>query len=205
MIATADTLGKIKIVEFPNIYNMLTVLLYDNEDIKFCDFVNNQNLIVINSRYELHLWNMIDFKLKSKFDLRIIMEIKDEMRNESQGLIEQEDAGIKVKNENEENTNFCKEDENVKNIFYIEGNKIILQLTDSAKPLNNSKQKYFVLKITESDEIKLIDENSLKNFPSDKNTFIYLSENTKEMFLLNLNNNKESLQITSKIHFDDLK
>ena len=43
-LLTCDLIGKIKLVEFPNVYKMPNVFLYNDEEIKFCDFLNNQNI-----------------------------------------------------------------------------------------------------------------------------------------------------------------
>jgi len=211
IIATADTLGKIKIVEFPNIYNMLTVLLYNNEDIKFCDFINNQNLLVINSSYEFHLWDINDFQLKSKFDLKSILEIsKEESKlDETQNLENKEifNEENKREDENLENANFCHEDEVIKNIFFIEGTKIILQIGENVKSLKEAfKSKYILLEITESDEITFIDRGVFNDIPSHENSYLFISEKTKQLFFLKYeeNNNKKNLNIVSKLNFEDL-
>jgi hypothetical protein len=79
MIVSADTFGKIKICEFPNIFNFLSVILYKNEDIKFLDFLSNRELLVLNSEGEIHVWSLEDFQLKFKFSLKEILEKENEV------------------------------------------------------------------------------------------------------------------------------
>jgi hypothetical protein len=68
-ILSADTFGKIKVCEFPNIFNLISVVLYKNEDIKFLDFLSNQFMIVLNSDNFIHLWKLDDFQLKIKIKI----------------------------------------------------------------------------------------------------------------------------------------
>lgn len=211
MIATADTLGKIKIVEFPNIYNMLTVLLYNNEDIKFCDFVNNQNLLVINSSYELHLWNINDFQLKSKFDMKSLLDIsKEESKtDQSQALENKETLNEENKREDEnlESANFCHEDDVIKNIFFIEGTKIILQIGENVNSLKEAFiSKYILFEISDLDQITFIDSLVLKDIPSEENSYLFISNNTKQLFFLKYEeiNNEKNLNIVSKLNIQDL-
>jgi WD40 repeat protein len=79
MIISADTFGKIKICEFPNIFNFLSVMLYKNEDIKFLDFLSNRELLVLNSEGEIHVWSLEDFQLKFKFSLNENLEKEIEL------------------------------------------------------------------------------------------------------------------------------
>ncbi len=209
MIATADTLGKIKIVEFPNIYNMLTVLLYNNEDIKFCDFINNQNLIVINSSYEIHIWNLNDFQLKSKFDLKTLLYIKIENRQELQGINEEED-GNKKDNENQDNNNFCNEDEVIGNIFYINGNRIIIQTRETVRYLKeeDSKKRFIIFSLSDSDEISFMSSQIFDKLQTDDSTFLFSANDSKEILILKVNNDntdKPTLNILSKFNTDQMQ
>lgn len=206
IIATADSLGKIKIVEFPNIYNMLTVLLYNNEDIKFCDFINNQNLIVINSNYEIHIWSLNDFQLKSNFDLKTILDIKIEKRQETQNLNEED--GNKKDNETE-NNNFCNEDEFISNVFYVNGNRIIIQTREGVKYFKeeDSKKRFINFSLSDSDEISLMSNQIFDEIQTDDSTYLFISDISKEiLFLKNSNENTEKpvLNIVSKFNFDQM-
>jgi len=208
MIATADTLGKIKIVEFPNIYNMLTVLLYNTEDIKFCDFINNQNLIVINSRYEIHIWNLNDFQLKSKYDLKTLLEIKIEKRQESQGLNE-EDDGNKKDNEYQDN-NFCNEDEIISDIFYVNGNRIIIQTKDTVRHLKeeDAEKRFLIFSLSDSDEIRLMNISMFYKQQTCDNTFLFTCDDSKEILLLkqtSYNTENPSLIVSNKFNYNDMQ
>ncbi len=193
MVATADTLGKIKIVEFPNIYNMLTVLLYNNDDIKFCDFLSNQNLLVINSLYEIHIWNLNDFQLKSKFDLKKVLDIKIEKKQESQEILT-EDDGNKKDNENLESYNICNEDGIISNFYSLNGNRFIIQTQEGVKYLNQeySNKRFLTFSLSDSDEISLINSPIFDKLLLDDNTFLFISEDSKEiLFLKHSDENKE--------------
>jgi hypothetical protein len=74
VIISADTFGKIKICEFPNIFNFLSVLFYENEDIKYVDFFSSKELMVLNSEHWLHFWSTEDFQIKYKFQLETVLE-----------------------------------------------------------------------------------------------------------------------------------
>lgn len=208
MIATADTLGKIKIVEFPNIFNMLTVLLYNVEDIKFCDFINNQNLIVINSNYEIHIWNLNNFQLKSKFDLKSILDIKINKKLESQDIKAEED-GNKKDNENPENNNFCNDDEVISNVFYVRGNRFIIQTREGIIYLKEEdlNKRFVTFSLSDLDEISLINNPNLDKMPSDDKTFLLNSEDSNEILFLKYSDDtkeKPVLNIVSNSNFDQL-
>ena len=208
MIATADTLGKIKLVEFPNIYNMLTVFLYNNEDIKFCDFLNNQNLIVINSNYEIHLWDLNDFKLKNKFDLKTILNIKIQEREETL-LVEnkEENDGNKKNVEAQENSNFCREDEIIKNVFFVKGKNIVLQIRENVRKLkDDQKINFVVFEISNSDEISYKESKLLNEVSIDENTHILISDLSNDITILNLKeeNNQSLLNTIANIKIDEL-
>lgn len=199
-IATADTLGKIKLVEFPNIYNMITVFLYNNEDIKFCDFLNNQNLIVINSKYEMHVWNLNEFKLKNKFDLKNILNIKIEIK-QTEALVDDAENTDNIKKENDfnqENTNFLKEDEYIKNVFYLNGGFLILQIRENT----GNKVNFVFLEINQNDDIIYAEEKqkNINNITIKNDSHIYVSNDSKEIIFFNfIDENK--LEEISKIKY----
>ncbi len=64
-------LGKVKIMEFPNVFNMLSVLFYKNDDVKYLNHfpANNKEIVVLNANYELHFWSMETFKLNHIYKL----------------------------------------------------------------------------------------------------------------------------------------
>ena len=201
LIATADTLGKIKLVEFPNIFNMLTVFLYNNEDIKFCDFVNNQNLIVINSKYEIHLWNLNDFKLKSKFDLKNLFDLKNYF-NENYEKIQNSTINEDDRKDTElqENNNFCREDDVIKNVFYVKGKNIILQINKNINKINFTEKKsnFVVLEILENDDLILKNSDFLNEITMKDSTYLYIYEEKNIFSILEMNEEKNSLNSLSK-------
>lgn len=85
LIASADILGKIKICEFPNVFNFLSVLFYENEDVKFMDFFSksDKELVVLNSKHYLHFWSMENFKISFKIGLDEVLLENNESNNKS--------------------------------------------------------------------------------------------------------------------------
>jgi hypothetical protein len=75
LIASADILGKIKICEFPNVFNFLSVLFYENEDVKFMDFFSKSDseLVVLDSKHVLHIWSLESFKILCKIGLDAVL------------------------------------------------------------------------------------------------------------------------------------
>jgi hypothetical protein len=60
-IISSDCLGKIKICEFPNIYEIKTVLLYENYF--YLNTISENYLLVINNNSNINLWNLKTLKL----------------------------------------------------------------------------------------------------------------------------------------------
>lgn len=60
-IISSDCLGKIKICEFPNIYEIRTVLLYEN--FFYINTFMQNYLLVINNNSNINLWNLKTLKL----------------------------------------------------------------------------------------------------------------------------------------------
>ena len=63
LLLSSDTFGKIKIYQFPNMFNVLSVLLYMNESVKYVDFIGNSSnaVIVYTKNNEIDIWSMFDF------------------------------------------------------------------------------------------------------------------------------------------------
>lgn len=60
-LVSCDTWGKIKVLDFPNVFNLQSVIMYKNNDIKFCDFLNDKQLLVLNSNNTIHIWSLDNF------------------------------------------------------------------------------------------------------------------------------------------------
>jgi len=75
LIASADILGKIKICEFPNVFNVQSVLFYENEDVILMDFFSksNRELVVLDSKNALHFWSVESFKTICKIPLEEVL------------------------------------------------------------------------------------------------------------------------------------
>lgn len=74
-LITSDSIGKIKITNFPNIFELESVIIYENY--YYIDEVNDEQLFVINKDYSFNLWNLNTFKMtytKSFFKTEEISE-----------------------------------------------------------------------------------------------------------------------------------
>lgn len=68
LLLSSDSFGKIKIYKFPNMFNVLSVLLYPNDGILYCNFIGKEDecVVVITNTNEINLWSMYDFKMQMK-------------------------------------------------------------------------------------------------------------------------------------------
>jgi len=153
IIISADTFGKIKVCEFPNIFNIISVILYKNEDIKYIEFLSNREIVLLDSLNVLHIWSLDDFTLQSKTNLNInpgqeIISIIPFVEkyiflelNEYYYLYEKKDNElIKVSEIKKENTVTDNEAIKTKTFVKYEPNKKILQiiLMDSSCNIQNT-------------------------------------------------------------------
>lgn len=141
-IISADTFGKIKICEFPNIFNFLSVILYKNEDIKYLDFLSNKEIVVLNSENTLHFWSLEDYELKHKHnlnekDLEIISIIPFDSKfiyiesNKYLAIFERKEGELMKIEEIEKNS-----EKNTKNFFLNESNNFkIIQVNEEGEIL----------------------------------------------------------------------
>ncbi len=131
IIASADTFGKIKICEFPNIFNFLSAILFRNEDIKNFDFLSNKEIFVLDSDSFLYVWSLQDFSLTFKTDLK-------KLTSEDEILLVYPIETNKIFVENKSKFYiFIKED----NIF-----KKIYELSKNSKYENLNNSKFFFYK-----------------------------------------------------------
>ena len=68
LLLSSDSFGKIKIYKFPNMFNVLSVLLYPNDGILYCNFIGkeDESVVVVTNTNEINLWSMYDFKMQMK-------------------------------------------------------------------------------------------------------------------------------------------
>ena len=89
ILLSADNFGKIKIYNFPNIFNVLSVILYHEDEIVYTNFVgeNDKCFFVINKSGFIDIWSLYDFINKNKINMDFlngekIMEVKMLNKNE---------------------------------------------------------------------------------------------------------------------------
>ena len=68
LLLSCDTFGKLKIYQFPNIFNVLSVIIYHDNDVKFVNFSgeNNKSLIVFTKNSDVDIWSLYDYQLQKK-------------------------------------------------------------------------------------------------------------------------------------------
>ena len=89
LLLSSDNFGKIKIYNFPNIFNVLSVILYHEDEIVYANFAgeNDKCFFVINKAGNIDLWSIYDFINKNKINLDFlggekILEVKTLNKNE---------------------------------------------------------------------------------------------------------------------------
>lgn len=63
LILSSDNFGKIKVYSFPNIFNVLSVILYHEDEIKYINFGGELDkcIIVLNKANSIDIWSTYDF------------------------------------------------------------------------------------------------------------------------------------------------
>ena len=76
LLLSSDSFGKIKIYDFPNIFNVLSVLIYHENDILYVNFggIGDKCIVIINKKNNIDIWSMYDFKLQNKIVMNFIEE-----------------------------------------------------------------------------------------------------------------------------------
>ena len=89
ILLSSDNFGKIKIYNFPNIFNVLSVILYHEDEIVYTNFVgeNDKCFFVINKSGNIDIWSLYDFINKNKINMEFlngekILEVKMLNKNE---------------------------------------------------------------------------------------------------------------------------
>lgn len=78
-LITSDSIGKIKVTNFPNVYELESVIIYENY--YYIDEVNNDQLLVINKDYTFNLWCLSSFKMTCTFSYFKKEEITDNIHS----------------------------------------------------------------------------------------------------------------------------
>ena len=78
ILLSSDNFGKIKIYNFPNIFNVLSVILYHEDEIVFTNFLgeNDKGFFVINKSGFIDFWSLYDFINKNKINMDFLNEEK---------------------------------------------------------------------------------------------------------------------------------
>jgi WD40 repeat protein len=78
VLLSADNFGKIKIYNFPNIFNVLSVILYHEDEIVYTNFLgeNDKGFFVINKSGFIYFWSLYDFINKNKINMDFLNEEK---------------------------------------------------------------------------------------------------------------------------------
>ena len=89
LLLSSDNFGKIKIYNFPNIFNVLSVILYHEDEIIYTNFAgeNDKCFFVINKAGNIDIWSIYDFINKNKINMDFldgekIIEVKTLNKNE---------------------------------------------------------------------------------------------------------------------------
>ena len=89
ILLSSDNFGKIKIYNFPNIFNVLSVILYHEDEVHYTNFGGNSDkcLFVINKAGNIDIWSIYDFINKNQINMDFlknekIIEVKTLNKNE---------------------------------------------------------------------------------------------------------------------------
>ena len=89
LLLSSDNFGKIKIYNFPNIFNVLSVILYHEDEITYTNFAgkNDKCFFVINKAGNIDFWSIYDFIKTNEINLAFlnkekIVEVKTLNKNE---------------------------------------------------------------------------------------------------------------------------
>ena len=68
LLLSCDTFGKLKIYQFPNLFNVLSVIIYHDNDVKFVNFggESDKSLIIFTKNSDVDIWSLYDFQLQKK-------------------------------------------------------------------------------------------------------------------------------------------
>jgi len=89
LLLSSDNFGKIKIYNFPNIFNVLSVILYHEDEITYTNFAGKTDkcFFVINKAGNIDFWSIYDFIKTNEINLAFlnkekIVEVKTLNKNE---------------------------------------------------------------------------------------------------------------------------
>jgi hypothetical protein len=71
LLLSSDNFGKIKLYNFPNIFNVISVILYHEDEIKYVNFGGELDkcIIVLNKADNIDIWSTYDFVNQNHFKL----------------------------------------------------------------------------------------------------------------------------------------
>ena len=160
LVLSSDNFGKIKIYNFPNIFNVLSVILYHEDEIKYVNFGGELDkcILVLNKANFIDIWSTYDFINQNQFKL---------------DFIENDDKILEVKMINKNN-----------NIILLTEKKVILLEVDDIG-YNIKKVKEINLKeLTDKDE-KI--ENYDNKFLDYKGKIFHLFINKEDNKIIKIN------------------
>ena len=149
VLLSADNFGKIKIYNFPNIFNVLSVILYHEDEIVYTNFLgeNDKGFFVINKSGFIDFWSLYDFINKNKMNMDFlneekILEVKMLKKNEYIMIKTSKKFFVVKINEDKYEIEKIKEiennKENIENKFFDFNDKIFNIEINSAKNEINS-------------------------------------------------------------------
>ena len=74
-ILSSDTLGKIKIADFPNVFNIQSVILYENY--LYVNFLSEKFIFVLDTNLQGHVWETKTYTIRYRYDFSGLDEIVD--------------------------------------------------------------------------------------------------------------------------------
>ena len=144
LLLSCDTFGKLKIYQFPNLFNVLSIIIYHDNDVKFVNFSGeiDKSLIVFTKNSDVDIWSLYDFQLQKKEKIEDNI-IYCNTFNKNNILLLQSENHILIYSI--DNIHFClsdkkelKYDFNKDNnyIFFNYNNKIYLSIFNNQNELN---------------------------------------------------------------------
>ena len=144
LLLSCDTFGKLKIYQFPNLFNVLSVIIYHDNDVKFVNFggESDKSLIIFTKNSDVDIWSLYDFQLQKKEKIEDNI-IYCNTFNKNNILLLQSENHILIYSI--DNIHFClsdkkelKYDFNKDNnyIFFNYNNKIYLSIFNNKNELN---------------------------------------------------------------------
>jgi len=149
----------------------------------------------------------LDYQLKNKFDLKDILELKVTKKPEFINTKKKENM---KDNENEkekkiyDNTNdhftFLRDDENFKDIYFIQGKNILFEIRPNIK----ENISFLCLEVSNEDIITQRKLNKLSNINMKDDFYLNLDNEREEILILDLQQENNKLNLISKIKLSEI-